>query len=127
MKKTFAPMRWHTAAIYGDSPVCIKHTDNNISIVPKNSHHFFMRLKRKEKEFHFNTSVNHKFELHTVPDVSIVIAGSDGIGNLFEVIQKEISSKNSFKAIRNQIHKFVGVFQKSTFFPTICHDFVKRA
>lgn len=93
---------------YGDSPFLVK-TDNEIRIFKPENHRFFMRLNRDRQEYLFSTSNNHKTEYYEYENVSFLIAGSDGIGQIPDLVKSLIGTgkdKFSFAEIRHKIILF---------------------
>lgn len=95
-------------ALYGDSPLVViaKQKSDYIVVCRSDPYHFYMRLHRKDNNYYFSTSTDIKIESKVYNDVSIVIAGSDGIGKLPELIKTQHATF-PFQEIRDRIHKFI--------------------
>lgn len=86
---------------FGDSPFLVQVNNETRVIRPKN-YRFFMRLTKDVEGHHrFITSNNHEIETYSFDEVRLVVAGSDGIGRIPELV-KALSSDFSFSDIRRK-------------------------
>jgi hypothetical protein len=91
----------------GDSLLLIKQADGKITIPPIEPYRFFMRLNRKADGYDFTTSTDLKIMQDSpFPDVTMVVAGSDGIGQLPYFIKQQ-QTRFPFKEIRGHISRFI--------------------
>lgn len=85
---------------YGDSPFAVK-IDNEVQVVRPKNLRFFMRLNRDIDGYSFTTSKEFATEGFCFDNVSLLIAGSDGIGRLPEMV-KALIGELAFSEIRTQ-------------------------
>lgn len=85
-------------AAYGDSPFVVKFNETIKVYRPKN-YRFFMRLRREADSYAFSTSRDIRAESFCFENTRFVVAGSDGIGKLPEMIEA-LSGKFEFSDIR---------------------------
>jgi hypothetical protein len=86
---------------YGDSPFLVKSVGvDEPKIIRPENYRFFMRLNRGADNYFFNTSKNLNTESCCFEGISLIVAGSDGIGRLPELVQA-LAGKFSFGEIRS--------------------------
>lgn len=92
-------------ACYGDAPLLIKRYGESIKKVARNNYRFFMRLNKQGDKYKFTTSNEHRIDFLCFNDVEIIVAGSDGIGRIPDLIEAQCRHF-SFEEIRSRIYRF---------------------
>jgi hypothetical protein len=93
-------------ACYGDSPVVVRCRDNVYTVCRPEPYRFFLRLRKQNDAYDdFVSSNQFKIRSEAYDNVSLVIAGSDGVGKLPEFIQAQ-GGMFSFAEIRSRLHRF---------------------
>ena len=93
---------------YGDSPFLVKSGSEIIIVKPENRR-FFMRLNRGERAYYFSTSNTHEIQCYKYENVQFFVGGSDGIGQIPNLVKNLIGTgegKFSFAEIRHKIILF---------------------
>lgn len=85
---------------FGDSPFLVQ-ISNETRVVRPNNYRFFMRLINNEGHYYFTTSNSYEIETYAFDDVRLLVAGSDGVGLIPELV-KALSGKFSFSEIRSK-------------------------
>lgn len=85
---------------FGDSPFVV-NSANEIKVIRPQNYRFFMRLNRENNEYFFSTSKTFNTEIFAFEDISFIVAGSDGVGRIPELVQA-LAGKFSFSEIRSK-------------------------
>lgn len=92
------------AACYGDSPFTARSEEQFTVFRPLN-YRFFVRLLKQGSSYLFVSSKEFEIQTIDLTDVSVVVAGTDGAGNVFELIQSQ-GSTCPFRELRHRINLF---------------------
>ena len=87
-------------ACFGDSPLVV-NSANEIKVVRPQNYRFFMRLNREANKYFFSTSKTFNIETFYFEDTSFIVAGSDGVGRIPELVQA-LAGNFSFGEIRSK-------------------------